>query len=286
MGKKTMKIFIPSRGRANMVHTLKAIPPNLLKDTTLVVHQSEVGHYEEYNKNINILPTFVQGISVVRWDIALHCDNNNITHFVMLDDDLRFYRRKDPSTVSLQDADHSDMNHMFAMMRYYLGKFPCVGISARQGNNNIGIGSSDIIVDTNVRLLRAFGFRTKDYLNTIPNRVLFMEDFDVFLQLLRQGKPNLNLYWWAQDQIQTHAPGGCSTYRTQASHALAAQQLKNLHPAFVELVEKRNITGGEFGTRLEVRIQWKAAYQEGVKNVLRGSGNIAQRSVQTGDTTS
>jgi len=200
----------------------------------------------------------------------MHCQKLGVDTFVMLDDDLKFIRRKDPSDTKLISVEEDDMSQMFTMVRRMLSSHCHVGVSARQGNNNVGAGSADLLIERNTRLLRVLAYRVKDFLNLEHGRVDIMEDFDITLQLLRQGKGNVNLYWWAQDQDQTQAPGGCSEYRTQLVHAKSATKLCELHYPFVKLVKKENKTGGEFGHRTEVRIQWKSAFEEGrIKNVHR-----------------
>lgn len=216
---------------------------------------------------VRVLAFDVKGIAHKRHEIGLYCQRENIETFVMLDDDLKFIRREDPSSVKLTPVDSSDMNSMFSAIRRQLGRFAHVGVSARQGNNNVGVGSPDILVDRNTRIMRVLAYRTKDFLDVEHKRVELMEDFDVTLQLLRKGKPNINLYWWAQDQDGTNAIGGCSEFRTHERHAQAVLRLQELHPAFVKLVDKENKTGGAFGKRKEVRVQWKAAFEEGIRYV-------------------
>ncbi len=87
-----------------------------------------------------------------------------------------------------------------------------------------------------------------------------MEDFDVQLQLLKRGLGNACLYYWAQGQSKTNAPGGCSLWRTHEVHEAAARRLAELHPGLVRLRQKANKTdAGGFGTRMEVTIAWKKA---------------------------
>lgn len=216
---------------------------------------------------VRVLAFDVKGIAQKRYEIGLYCQRAGIDTFVMLDDDLKFIRRESPGTVKLIPVDNNDMNSMFTTIRRQLGRFCHVGVSSRQGNNNVGVGSADVLVDRNTRIMRVLGYRTKEFLEVEHNRVELMEDFDVTLQLLRKGKPNINLYWWAQDQDGTNAEGGCSGWRTHERHAKAVLRLQELHPAYVKLVDKENKTGGAFGKRKEVRVQWKAAYEEGERYV-------------------
>ena len=62
----------------------------------------------------------------------------------------------------------------------------------------------------------------------------------------------------------TNEDGGCSEYRTHEFHEHSARRLAELHPGLVTLRQKSNKTDREgFGTRTEVTIQWKRAWQEG-----------------------
>jgi hypothetical protein len=267
-----MKIFIPSHKRVDTLKakTLAQIPKNWLEHTIIVVRTNEALAYGSKIKNVPvILGVTANGIAQTRHAIGDYCMKANIKQFVMLDDDLVFYRRKDGTTTELIKTSPLDMSHMFSEMRRQLTHHAMVGISTRQGNNSLGEGSQMDLYDDNCRILRAMAFNTRDFLGIQPARLALMEDFDTTLQLLRQGKTNRNLYWWAQDQAMTQAAGGCSEYRTHDMHESSARALQALHPAFVQLVEKINKGGGEFGWRTEVRIQWKLAAEEGRKCRLR-----------------
>jgi hypothetical protein len=99
------------------------------------------------------------------------------------------------------------------------------------------------------------------------DRLPVMEDFDVALQLLRKGYPSLTLNNWVQDQSTSNAPGGCSTYRSLEVQAKGAKGLARLHPNVVKLVEKTTKGAWGGGTRTDVQVAWKKAYEEGKRNV-------------------
>lgn len=141
-----------------------------------------------------------------------------------------------------------------------LTEYPMVGISAREGNNYAGTGPAPLIKEC-TRSMRFYAFRTADFLSIDAGRMPEMADFDTALQFLRRGQKNAVLYYWAQHQPGTQAPGGCEAYRTHATHEAAAKKLAELHPDFVSLRTKTNKSGGEFGTRTEVTVQWRKAYE-------------------------
>jgi hypothetical protein len=91
-----------------------------------------------------------------------------------------------------------------------------------------------------------------------------MEDYHVTLSLFERGEKNVVITDAAWDQCKgSGAPGGFSHYRTQETQAAAAEKLAELHPKTVKVVEKTPKTGsgGFAGTRKDVRVQWKKAYQ-------------------------
>ncbi len=178
----------------------------------------------------------------------------------MLDDDVSLVVRKSADATSLRKGAASDWDECLSAVEHHLSLYAHVGISARGGNNQLGVGGPRDLVIENTRTLRALAYDTEKFLSVEHGRVDVMEDFDVNLQILRRGWKNANLGYWAQDQKMTGAPGGCSTYRSHAVHETAARKLAELHSPFVRLVDKKNRGGGEFGTRKEVVISWKQAF--------------------------
>jgi hypothetical protein len=98
------------------------------------------------------------------------------------------------------------------------------------------------------------------------NRLKDVEDFDVTLQLLRMGYQNAVSNWYCYNQPMTGTKGGASSYRTNQLHDEEVRKLANFHPGFVRIIQKHNKTdAGGFGTRTEVVISWKKAYEESQK---------------------
>lgn len=258
-----MKIYIPSRGRAGEVETIKQFDQGLLARTVLVVPDAEVDAYREREGRrsaaMKIVGFVGDGIADKRHSIGLTARNAKEPTFCMVDDDLTFFHHRDSDDWHLERNTPDDMNEMFRAVEDYLSDFALVSVSSREGNNRLGVGRPPLPV-VNTRPQRVLAFRTADFLDVEHRRVRCMEDFDVALQLLRRGLPNAVLAYWAHDQKQTQAGGGCSVWRTHEVHDAAARRLHELHPGFVRLRQKKNKTGGAFGERTEVTISWKKAF--------------------------
>lgn len=266
-----MKIYIPSKGR----HSPDEISRGPLADftqkwrrnTVYVVPRDEVDAYERTMESLGLsevevidTDVTVQGIAQTRHWIGNVARTMDEKMFCMVDDDVRFVRRKSDDVTSLVPCKPDDVDEMWAHVHWFLHHYAHVGVSARQGNNNMGVGSRESLFDENTRTLRVLCYQTEAFLSVEHGRVEVMEDFDVNLQLIRKGLKNANLGFWSQDQKMTNAPGGCSTYRSHEVHEASAKKLAQLHHPFVALRQKQNKTGGEFGTRTEVTIYWKKAH--------------------------
>ena len=266
-----MLIFIPSAGRSSKEEIkngpLTDFSEKWQKATTYVVPVNELESYKNsvltQFPDASVVACPAQGIAATRHEIGKMCQGLGVSKFAMVDDDVRFVRRITDEHVALKPCEKTDVSRMWETVDWFLDHYAHVGVSARQGNNNIGVGGPSSLFEENTRTLRVLCYRTKEFLSVKHGRVTVMEDFDVNLQLLRAGHKNANLYWWSQDQKMTNAPGGCSTYRTHEKHEESAKMLAELHSPYVKLRQKQNKTGGEFGTRTEVTIFWKKAYGRG-----------------------
>jgi len=148
------------------------------------------------------------------------------------------------------------MEDMFAALQLNLaGCWVHVAVSGREGaNRNIAEFSE------NTRAMRVHGYNRK-VMNDEGirfDRLPELEDFDVTLQLLEKGYPNRVLNSWVHNQAGSNTEGGCSSYRTIESHNENVEKFAAAHPQYVTVVQKQN--KGEWGTRKDVRIQWKQAY--------------------------
>jgi len=264
-----MKIYIPSYKRYNAVSggTLKWIPKGLYKDVVMIVRQEEQDWYIKclrwaIDHGLYVHPIeSVTGIADTRRVIGLIAESMGEFNFCTMDDDVCFATRKSEEVTNLRPSEAVDMIDMLCELDRQTQSYAQVGISLRQGNNNVGFGPKPLLQE-NTRAIRVCAFQTMPFNRCEHGRVRVMEDIDVSLQLLSRGYKNAVLYHWAQDQKETNAPGGCSTWRTHEVHEEAAVKMSELWPGICTLRDKVNKTGGSFGSRKEITVQWKKAYRE------------------------
>lgn len=267
-----MKIYIPSRGRADdrlLKGPAAQMPPGL--DVSYVVPPSEADAYRAALHENGVAATVIEcdqpGIARTRFWIGQHADRNGHSKFCMMDDDIGFLVRSSPDSWKLRGTTPAEVGEAISWLEGMLDKYAHASLSTREGNNRPGTGSRDTMIVVNTRTLRVLAYRTRDFLSVKHCRVLVMEDFDVNLQILENGGENVVSFWYAQGQRMTNEDGGCSTYRSHALHEACAKKLAKLHPGLVQLRQKQNKTDADgFGTRTEVTIQWKAAAAKGQKN--------------------
>jgi hypothetical protein len=261
-----MQIFIPSANRAQQFRspfcTIAQMSKELRGRVTYVVPPADTDLYRmdapPHIGKIVECP-IINDIALKRRWIA----ENLVTDkkFVMLDDDLKWSRRRVFSATNLAQADQKDLDDLFSFLETQLDTYVHVGVSAREGNNRFGSECRPTSGVENTRMMRVLGYSTDEYLACEHGRVKVMEDFDITLQLLSRGYPNWISTFYAQDQPGTQNKGGCSDWRTKELHEAAADKMADLWPGIVTTRWKENKTGGDFGRRKEVTIQWKKAFK-------------------------
>lgn len=262
-------IYIPSRGRAGQVRTLAYIPNSMLINTHIVCTRGEgvayCAHYRQPSPAtpqpwVIEAPKSVTNIGAKRDFIVQHAAKQGYSHIIMMDDDLKFARRRVDDPTKFLPFAPTRMHHETKLMLNEMFTLLCthahVGIVSREGANRHTAATL-----TNHRMMRVLGYNI-DVLRQHKikfTRLPLMEDFDVTLQLLRAGYPNAVITGYTNDQNNSNAPGGCSTYRTGQLQAEAAHKLAALHPGFVKVVTRPD-KGGWGGERVDVQVAWKKAF--------------------------
>jgi len=251
-----MNIYIPSSGRAGEQYTLRQIPQEWKAKTYLVVPESELHLYYHDAKvhRVGLLGCPHKGIGPTRQFIIAAAYPGKVC---MLDDDLRFFKRRLDDRQKFADAFEADVGKMLDTIERSLEHMPFVGVCAREGGNRYPDRTY-----FNCRLLRVLAYRTEILskegirFDDIP----VMEDFYVALSLLTKGYSNLMLSDWCHNQRGSNDSGGCSQYRTMDVQKTAALKLQELFPDFVTVVTKTTKTAWGGQERTDVRVQWKQAF--------------------------
>lgn len=259
-----MKLYIPTVGRAGRLETLRPFIGGMVPKQSVAL---VVGHDDKagYPANFEILrtPKGLSGIGPTRqWIVDNHDVHKYGGKMCMLDDDLRFAKRRTDDPSKFTDMSALDFADMFRCISETLETYAHVGVCAREGGNrnhhNMLSTRMLRVLAHDVRVLKKEGIRYDE----LP----VMEDFNVCLRLLRAGYPNIVLAAWTQDNVGgSNSSGGCSTYRTMELQAQGAQMLYERHPNFVKLVQKTTKTAWGGGTRTDVQVQWKNAYRSSIK---------------------
>jgi hypothetical protein len=254
-----MDIFILTRGRFNKQTTIKNIhafdwcKPYIIVPTCerhLWVKQVPL-------ENLVSVPDEYKA-GDIRQFILEYNDNRHL----VLDDDLSFYRRE-KDTVKLKQLTKGDFKDMIKTIDEYMDHgFHHGAISAREGNNRV-----EMPYVTNTRAMRALFYDAKivKNLGVRWDGIKCRMDFHFTLSMMLKGKRNIVNYEFAQNQNGSATVGGATWYRKAELMDDMAYRLQDMFPEFVTAVEKTTKTSFGGGTRIDVRIAWKKAYEEGVR---------------------
>lgn len=252
-----LDIVIPTRGRSDLKLTCDALPRDMRKQIFIVCSQKERHRHNDVRPWANIVcqPDENMTIAAKRAWIMRTWPNDKI---VMLDDDLRFFVKRDGEPKRLRSAEDEDLVHWFQELNRKLSpEVPQAGFSSRLFNN-----AHEAVWKRAKRMQYVLGY----YLPVIrehcdlSGRIETREDMDYVLQMLRAGYPNEVIYTIAVEQSNDYAArGGCSGQRTTASSDADAERLAQLHPGIVRVVQK-DYKGSP---RKEVVVRWEAALRDG-----------------------
>lgn len=267
-----MMIAIPSRGRSHTIlgprDALRCLADPLMDHTYIFNHYSDGDEYihEEMLNKIHdlrhIIPLGYWSIGEKRRQMAVEAKKLGYKKIMMIDDDVNLLVRRADDNWQLRYTEDDETIEMYNYVSMFLERYAQVSLGAREGNNRLGLGGPDIIIE-NYRGMRANAFNVDEFLSLEHGRVAVMEDFDITLQLLRRRRKTAVTVYWATGQKATNTEGGCSLWRTHELHEQSVYKLMELHPGLVRARWKENKGGGEFGKRVEATISWKQAYDMG-----------------------
>jgi len=258
-----LNIYIHSSGRAGSQPTLKALmETRYAPNVWLVVQEKEAEAYYKAHPdaNIRILPADITMLSPTRQHLLYNTPADKI---ILMDDDLTFSGRSgQPMEVRLLPLGAEGLENMIAEVEGHLNDWTHVGISAREGNNRVSeytqeVGRMMRVLAYDVEVVTKIGARF--------DRIDTKQDFDMTLQLLRAGHPNLIMFNYAHNQPGSQKEGGCAAYRDEEMMARCSYELANLHPGFVKVVAKETKSSWGGGIRTDVRISWKKAYEDSTR---------------------
>lgn len=257
---KEMRIIIPTKGRTSVMLTANSLIGELMKKTTIVCPEREVGHYLEWRNDVEVVaqPDPNWGIAQKRGWILEEWLRRGYDKIVMLDDDLRFATRKSKSSWQLKEIVRADLVPEFKRLEDKLGpEFPHVGFGPRQGNQTL----KEVGWKSPGKMCYVLAFYLPIVVKEcVFNRVRTREDMDISLQLLRKGYPNALWTETVVDQRRFDAPGGTHDERTMQSSNEDCYTLAALHPGLVSVVDRDYEASVP---RKEVIVQWGKALEEG-----------------------
>lgn len=252
-----MTLYLTTYGRADRQPTLDNMCKYWEKRIVHVVQKREQHLYRDIHAQRKIvLPDHIRRLSATRQYVLDHTKDKYV---VLIDDDLSFAERKTKSVKLSTENQPAIFDNIMEQIREWLEEgYAHCGISAREGNNYVLEDSSTV-----TRMMRILAYNTEivKKIGARFDRVEAGSDFDMTLQLLEAGYPNIVSYRYATNQKGSNTSGGCSTYRTKEFLAREMRKLADLHPGVVHLREKQTKSSWGGGTRTDVAILWKKAYK-------------------------
>lgn len=263
-----LKIYIPTIARASRQVALKRLPPALQKKVFLVCPPDEAA---QHAGSAIVLPCKEQGIAATRDWIMRHAKKSGFKRIVMIDDDVTIQRRRKQKLVGsgfnrISDASHEEIIQAMRWLDDKLKQYAHASFAPRFLEND---NDEQEIEGKRAMYLLGYDvdlfFKAKaGFAKGLPPMPT-MEDFNVTLQLLKAGYPNIISLEWRVSVRASNASGGCSTWRTLERHNASARRMVELHKPFVQLRRADTLWRGHTEPRLEVTIQWQKAMAFGLE---------------------
>lgn len=255
-----MELFILTHKRYHKQVTWNSLSEELKQSAKLVVVHGEASKYDKKYPIIET-PEGLKGVSNTRQWILDNATENKI---VMLDDDLTFARRRKDMPDRFEPILPVELSTTFSRIDRLLDTYAHGTILAREGGNRVPPGVKYV-----GRAMRVLCFNRK-FVKELDIKFtpgLVQDDFDITLQLLKKGERNFIFCDTVQNQSGgSGAAGGASDYRDMEYHNGSVKYLAQLHPGLVTVVEKHTKVAWGGQPRLDVIVQWKKAYEQGVRD--------------------
>ena len=258
-----MRLYIHTVGRCATQYTWDHLPSKWRDQAVLVVQAKEhaAGLYEAHQGKVLVLPKTITTLSPTRqWIMEQHNVQRHGPTLCLLDDDLReFAKRRTDNPQLFTQCTPAQRSLIFDRLeRLVTTRYAHAGVLAREGGNRVE--QLPFLYATRMMRVLAYHVPTVRAVRARFDRVVCKQDFDMTLQLLRAGHPNVVISDYVQGQAQgSGAVGGCAAYRTLAVMDAAARKLRELHPDFVKVVRKVTATAWGGAERTEVVVQWQRA---------------------------
>ena len=254
-------IVIVSKGRP----CLRGATADMLLDAgsppTFVVPADEAGDYRKGNPRcvVEVHDADLGGGLPTAMQFALDLFRKKTGKIIFMDDDLVFYNRYD-GTSRLPKNSPWETDSMVSWLYRTLDAYAHATISPTQFNNARKEDTKEVCA---ARSILAYRVEALDGVRF--DRVPSKNDYDVTLQLLRRGLPNLCAYDLCHNQKGgPELPGGCTEYRNEDLHRKASETLASLHPKYVKVVTKTK-PNWPF-PRVDVHVSWRKAYNDGLQD--------------------
>ena len=255
-----MNIYIPSKSRPNVQRTYDHLPPVLREKTQMVVPEEDAVAYGRNYGADRILVCPLRGIAPTRDAIVQQARGLGQDKIVMLDDDLIFQRFRADGKITNCTPD--EVVQAFKWLEMTLDTYVHAGFAIRFSDKGGGY-----LDKSPGRMMHVLGYN----INRLPEDATFwrgvtdygtfsMDDFNMTLQLLTRGIPNVVSGEWRTSPSAGNSKGGASTWRNLQTQNQSAHDLARLFPQYVALRSKNNWQGIEGGQMYDVTVQWKRAY--------------------------
>lgn len=252
-----MKLYILSRGRADRVLTVGALPLSLVSQVSIVVRPDEYRAYRDAGwMKITVLDKGVENIGQVRqWVI----ENAREEFIGLLDDDIAGFNFKPVMSRygGLRNASAKEIETAFATVATWLKTDKLV--HAALAPRFLAALPCQKKHTENYKLSQCMFFDRKKLLASGArfDRVPIYEDIDLTLQLLQRGYPNRILLQCCFNPNKAGARGGCATYRTPDVKRKTVERLKKFYRPDI-----LSIDYNEKANKITTRTHWKKAFNQ------------------------